>query len=445
MLDSAYFILLFFIAFIEIVRKKSDKFDFLTLFNIYFSLLYVLPGFLLAFDFKNSVADIGLGISLYTNNIQTAFAIFGGYFLVFIGFYTKTAQSWGKSIVIKARNNDLIVLIYAILLLVFSCISIYMYGLQYGGFLNALANTTLIRAQVILGGQLVFFKHFTLFSLFASYLLGSFVFISKVQKKNILTVFFLISVFAAFTAVSLIGGRGYLINYFLVFYLVYLLKSRNISWELLLIFVCFAGFFLFYGKSFFFSLSALPNGFDAVLDTFIYSIENGSSNEFSFYTFMGNFHYPVYSLDVALSKNYQLRWFVDLLYGFISLLPDRLLGTPAPESILYFNTRYIIGNNAFAIPTGFLAFGIYSMWWPGLIIVSFTYGWLGRYLQTILYKHVHDKFWMPFLYAAVAQMWMDLMSSDPETFFQSYFALLIAVLLLLAIGSKVSVVVNSKS
>lgn len=119
MLDSAYLILLFAIAFIEIVRKKSDKFDFLTLFNIYFSLLYVLPGFLLAFDFKNSVSDIGLGISLYTNNIQTALAIFGGYFLVVIGFYAKTAQYWGKSIVIQARNNDLIVLVYAIFLLLF--------------------------------------------------------------------------------------------------------------------------------------------------------------------------------------------------------------------------------------------------------------------------------------------------------------------------------------
>ena len=154
---------------------------------------------------------------------------------------------------------------------------------------------------------------------------------------------------------------------------------------------------------------------------------------------MANFYYPVYSLDVAFGKNYQLRWFVDFIYGFISLLPDHWFGTEQIKSIFYYNTQYITGSNKFAIPTGFLAFAIYSMWWPGLIVFCFTYGWIGRYLQTILSNHIHSIFWMPFVYVVVAQMWMDFLGSDPETFLQAYFCYLIAVFLLFLIASKISI------
>ncbi len=438
MLDSAYLILLFFIAFIEITRKKLNKFDFLTLFSIYFSLMYPLPGFLLAFDFENSVSELGLGISIYTNSIQTALAIFAGYFLVVIGFYSKSAQRFGENIIIKARDNNSIVLVYAIFLLLFSCLSIYIYGLQYGGFVNALANTALIRVRAVQGGPLAFFKHFALFSLLASYLLGSFLFVKRMKTGKIYLYFiFIFSVIVSIIAVSLTGGRAYIINYFLVFYLVYLVKSKKASWAFITLFGFFAICFLLYGRTLFYSLTALPNGYDAVVNTFLNSMANSSSNDLNFYSIMQNFHYPVHSLDVAFSKDYQLRWFVDLIYGFTSLIPERLLGITPPETIMYYNSEYIIGNNDFSIPTGFLAFGIYSMWWPGLMIVCFTYGWVGRYLQTILSKHIHNIFWLPFLYCLIAQIWMDFLASDPETFIQQYVSLITGIVLLFLIASKI--------
>lgn len=445
MLDSAYLVLLFLIAFIEIVRKKINKFDFLTLFNIYFSLMYPLPAFLLAVDFENSASDVGLGISLYTNNIQTALAIFTGYFIVLIGFYSNSAYRWGNNIIIKARGNHSTVIIYAIILLLLSCLSIYIYGLQYGGFLNALANTALIRVQAVEGGPLVFFKHFTLFSIFASYLLGSFVFIKKMKEGRVfLYIVFVFSTFVALTAITLTGGRAYLINYLLVFYLVYILKNRKISWIFATLFVCLAALMLFYIRILFFSLTALSDGYSAVINTFLDSITSNSANDFNFYNFIQNFQFPIYSLDVAFSKNYELRWFVDLIYGFTSLIPDRFLGTEQPESIMYYNTLYIIGNRDFAIPTGFLAFGVYSLWWPGLIVVCFLYGWIGRYLQTILNKHIHEVFWMPFIYVVIAQMWMDFVPSDPETFLQGYFSFLIAIFFLFAIASKFFIILPRK-
>ncbi|MES1023211.1 O-antigen polymerase [Gloeocapsa sp. BRSZ] len=440
MLDSAYLVLLALIVFIEIFREKSSKFDFLTLFNIYFALMYPLPAFLLAFDFANAVSSLGLGISLYTNKLQTVLAIFVGYFLVVISFYSKSAIDWGKKISLRTRRNNS-VLIYAIALLLFSSISIYVYGLQYGSFINALSQASLIRARAVEGGTLVFFKHFTLFAMPASYLLGAVVFFQKNKKINPLLIIavFVFSVIVAVIAITLTGGRGYLINYFLCFYLVYILKSKKISWTFNILFGIFAVSFLLYGKVFFFSLTALPQGLDAVINTFVNTIENSSSNGFNFYQFMYNFQFPVHSLEVALYRDYEFRWFADILYAIASLIPQRLLGVVPPETIMYYNTQYILGNNDFSIPTGFLAFGVYSMWWPGLFIVAFTYGWIGRCLQTMLIKHVNQIFWMPFMYTAIAQIWMDFLSSDPETFIQGYFAFLTGIGLLFLLYSNISV------
>lgn len=439
MLDSAYLVLLALIVFIEIFREKSSLFDFLTLFNIYFALMYPLPGFLLAFDFTNAASSLGLGISLYTNKFQTVLAVFVGYFLVVLGFYSKSAIAWGKKISLRTRYNNS-VLFYALALLLFSSVSIYIYGLQYGSFINALSQASLIRARAVEGGALVFFKHFTLFSLPASYLLGAVVFFQKDKKYNPILIFitFVISVIIAIIAIMLTGGRGYLINYFLCFYLVYILAKKKISWTFNVVFGIFAVFFLFYGKVLFFSLTALPQGFNAVVNTFMNTINSGSGDDFNFYQFMYNFQFPVHSLEVALYRDYELRWFVDILYAFASLIPQRLLGVVPPETIMYYNTLYLAGTNDFSIPTGLLAFGVYSMWWPGLFIVTFVYGWIGRYLQTVLMQHMKQIFWIPFIYTAVAQIWMDFLSSDPETFVQGYFAYLTGIGILFILYSKVS-------
>lgn len=439
MLETFYLCLLLIIPFIEIFRKKQNKFDFLTLFNIYFYILYPLPGFLLAFDFDNAVSELGLSISLYTNNIETALAIFIGYFVVLAGFYSKSAQRLGKKIVIKARTaNYSIVLGYAIFLLLISCGSIHVYSAQYGGLLNTVANTTLIRNSVLDGGSLGFFKRFILFSVFGSYLLCSFVFVEKIKKWRLfLIILFSLSVTIAFLAVTMTGGRAYVINYFVAFYLFALIKFKKNSRLNMIIVIIMAVLFLAYGKPFFYSLTALPDGFEAVISRFSDTVNNSSEEDLNFYSFMQNFHYPVHSLDVAFTKNERLRWFSDFIYGFLSLIPDKFLGTTPQESVMHDNTQYILKNFASQIPTGFLALGIYSMSWPGLLIVCFTYGWIGRCLQSIFEKHIYEIFWMPFLYIVTAQMWMDFLGSDPETFLQVYFCYLTACFLLLPIASKV--------
>jgi hypothetical protein len=440
MLDSAYLLLLFIIGLIEIFRKKKNPIDFLTMFNIAFIMWYVLPGFMIAFSPEQAIIGSWINIIGYTNKIQTALAIFVGYFFVLFGFYSKSAKKLGERIFINSRNN-LIVLGYAIFLLLFSAISIQIYSSGLGGIVNAIAQSMAVRSGTEQAGSLGFFMRFLAAASFSSYLLCAFAFTKDIKTgKLFLIISFAFSVVVAVASFLVRAGRFDVLYYFLGFYQIHILKTKKIPWFFSCILLVLMVLFLFYGKNLFAALAAIPDGIDAVIDRFNKSAEGSTDGEgFSLYMFMGNFFFTVFSLDTAFGADYELRWFIDLIYGFVSLVPDRLLGTESPDTILAYNSKYIIGASEFAIPTGFLAFGIYSLWWPGLIIVCLTYGWLGGYLQSIMEKHIKDVFWMPSFYTAVSQIWAIMQTADPETFLQSQFILLVSITLLILVGTKISI------
>lgn len=438
MLAAAYLVLIFLIVLIEIFRKKVDAFDFFTLFNIYYFLLYPLPAFVLAFDFKNSASGLAARILPYTNSPQTALAIFVGYFLVLIGFSSNSAKILGERINFKEKGNNSNFIAFTIFLLFLSCVSIYIYSLQYGGIVDAIAKSSMIRARAVEGGSFVFFARLTMYSGLSSYLLYSFIFLRKTKNFHpfILTSF-VFSVIATLTALTMSGARAGFVYYFISYYYAYMIKYKKISVGVIILLLLLIIPFIFYGKLIFFSLSAIPNGdYNDVLNI----IEKGAENdEFSFYTFLHSFQHTVFSLDTALSANYQPRFFVDFFYGFLSIIPDRITGTEEVKTIPDYNAQYITGAMDYSIPPGLLAFGVYSMWWPGLILVCLAFGWIGRYLQTVLRKHVNNIFWMPVVYILVAQMWVDFINADPTTFIHANFCYWTGCLFLLMIASKVKV------
>ncbi|NJL51558.1 MAG: hypothetical protein HC930_03895 [Hydrococcus sp. SU_1_0] len=151
------------------------------------------------------------------------------------------------------------------------------------------------------------------------------------------------------------------------------------------------------------------------------------------------FSYGFTSLYAASKEYYPLRLLGDWLYGIGSFLPDRLLKVTVPDTVSTYNTQFLAGDTDYEIPAGFIASCIYSWSWVGVTVFSFAYGWLGRYLQTIIYRHLYKMFWFPFLYAAVAQAWCDFFASgDPRIFLQANFCVLISLFLLLVFCMKIS-------
>lgn len=447
MLACTYLGLIIFIFFLEVIRKKETVFDFLTLFNLIFILCYPLPAFLLTVGLGTK--ELIIGNNVYQGDPQTTIAIFLGYFVVVVGFYSKSAVALGKHIVIKPKKDQTVIAL-AILVLLLGCVSIYIYSLQYGGLVNAMSQTILIRSgssRVGESGNLVFFKHFMFFSYFSSYLLGALAF-SKINFRRHpligigLIILFIGSIVISFIASTLGASRASLIYYFVGFYLVYTLKTKRI-FSLATIPIIFGiSLFLIYGKTLFFSLTALPLGFEAIAERFIKSINSASSSSgegFDFYSFLANFSFPLYSLEASLNTVYQPRFFIDWINGFLALIPSKVFNITKELNVSYYNTIYLIQTDAYEIPAGFLAFGIYSMSWLGLIIVGFTYGWIGRYIQTIFNRHLSKMDWIPFIYSLTAQVWIDFQpAGDPQLYIRKYFWFFISMVLMLFMASKIS-------
>lgn len=439
--------LIIFILFSEFVRKKTKKFDYLTLFNLIFTLCYPLPAFLLGVNLGTS--ELSLGSKLYTGDIQTTYAIFLGYFAVVAGYYSKSAEKAGSNLFIKTTNQRNVIIL-SIFLLLFSFLSIYLYGLQYGGILNALSKTILIRSNVVESGAFVFFKHFMGFSKFVSYLLAAYFFSRKLTKpensfasKTVLAILLSLSIFASFTASFLSSSRAALIYYLVGFYLVYILKTKKIFSVYTIPVILFVAFFVLYGKAFLFSLSSLPNGgLDSALSTFANTMQvdkAGSNNQSSFYQFLSNFSFPLYSLNTALNNShYDLRLFTDLITTFQTLIPERVFNIQKPQSISDFNTLLMLDNVDYQVPTGILAFGIYSFSWIGLVIVSFIYGWFGQYLHAFFDKDMDYVDWVPFIYVLTGLTWVDLIpSGDPALSLVGSLGYLIPMSLLLTLCCKI--------
>lgn len=453
MLAIAYLGLILFILFIEIVRSKPDKIDFLSLFHVFFFIWYPLPAFVLdttQYFNSNSILMLKFDNPTYTSNPQTALAIFLGYFFVLIGFYSKSAKGLAQKIVIKS-NSSTNLMIYAVLLLLFACISMYIYSSEQGGLLNAISQAMLFRISpehnLESGSKLLFFQKLTYYSFYASYLIGALIFFNKHKKyKLLLYILFTFSVIISLLAAIMESGRQQIINYFVIFYLGYALRTKKIHLKIIFIIITLSIPFILYGKNFFFSLTALPDGLEAFADRFITSIQTTSSNDqLDFYTFLTGFAYPVHSLDAAFTNNYDLRLFVDFFLAIADLIPQELFGLEAPKTILDYNSYFVAQTNEYTVPPGFLAFAIYSMSWTGLMIFCCCFGWVGRYLQTICNRHLHTICWMPFFYAITARFWTDFCGSgDPQYFIKGYFCYLTSSFVLIFIVHKTSWLKHNK-
>ncbi|MBD2773235.1 hypothetical protein [Iningainema tapete] len=441
MLAITYLGLIIFIVFFEITRSKETKIDFLTLFHLNFCLFYALPGAILEASLGTSSSATRFNNEFQVSDLQIALAIFGGYFFILLGFHSKTAENLGKKIIIKSSSPTKVFL-YAVCLLLFACFSIYIYSLQYGGFMVAISKANLIRAGAEERGIFSFFKRFILCSFVSAYLLGSYIFCQKIKKGKWAYIIFGISVIASIIAFLMSSSRAPLVNFILVFYLGYVLKTGKFSWLFTISFTWIAALFIFYGKAFFFSLTALPEGFTAFINRFVEANNSPDSLGFNVYELLKqNFAYPVDSLYVAFHKVYNPRLFVDWYYSFISLVPEKLSNIEKPETISEINTRYLTQGNEYVIQPGLLAYGIYVMSWPGMMINCIVYGWFGRYVQSILSNYLQKIFWMPFIYILIIQIWIDiLLVGDPVLLIQINFWSLTSIGLLLLLTTKLSII-----
>lgn len=445
MLSILYISFIIFIGLFEIARYKQRKFDYLTFFNIIFCVSYPFPGFVLsATSNSNLVSSMLLGTTIDLNNVQVPLAIFLTYFIVIIGFYSKSSQRFAKTIHIESKFRDKTIIIFSIILLSISVLSIYLYSSEFGGLFTAIAKASLIRSSVVEAGAMSFFKRFIFFSLFAAYLLASLIFVKEIKKNRLpLGITFVISIIIFIISFLIMANRAVLVRSIVTFYLAYVTHKGKASWGFMLIFIVASSIFVFYGKEIFGSLTALPNGIDAVVERFQFYVDTQDKQEFSLKELSSEFTFPVSSIYAALNTPYEIRFFNDWVYGFASFMPDRLLedmlSYEVPETISFYNTYYLIKSNEYEIPSGFVSSCLYSFSWAGVVVFSFIYGWLGRCLDNILVNSIKCIYWMPFIYVATGLIWADFVPyADPKILLHTHFWFFSSILVLFLAGTKIS-------
>ncbi|ELS03857.1 hypothetical protein Xen7305DRAFT_00035810 [Xenococcus sp. PCC 7305] len=447
MIAISYLGFLLFIIVLELVRPKDSKFDFFSLFNLFFILLYLMPGWFITNLHPGMVGHISLGIqklNTYTLQYtwQVPLAIYVTYFLVLLGYYSSSAQKFASQLVIVSRS-DKTILIIAFCLLFLGCISLYSYTSQYGGIVNAISASHAIRSGAKTGKSLGFFVRLIYYNFFATYLFISFLFIKKVTKSKLkVWSFFLIGAVSSFVSISLAGSRGSAILALANFYLTYVILKKRWSLQIMLPLMGLLITFILYGKKLFYSLSGITEGYQEILTRFQESaVEYGSSTSISEYL-LAIFSYPFVSLYAAFNSSEPIRLFSDWYIAIASvIIPERLFNIIIPEPVSLENTQYLLDqiNPSYTIPTGFIASCVYSWSWIGIILFSFSYGWIGRYLHTVFYRHLFKIYWIPCLYVATALSWVNFFSAgDPRIFIFGNFWVLSSIFFLLCFGMKIS-------
>ncbi len=436
MLSVTYLLLLLAIIVIEITRKKANLLDFLTLFNLTFALFYVFPGFQL---FK--IAESSGSYSLtFQSNLQILIAIYLGYFLVLIGFYSQSAIKQAKKIYVKQFSDQKLIKI-ARFLLIFGGISCIIYSAQYGGLSNAISQSSAIRSGNVESGSLVLFKNFFDCAEYASYLFASLIFFSpKTKNSAMLYLQFVSSIVLTLLTLLMKSSRSSIIRYLIAFILGYIIYRKKIPWLFISIGVIFSLAVIFYGDPFFSSLSSIPEGYDSFVEDFSSRLEsqaNESTEGSSEASFSEDFAYTLLSLDTSFNNQYQYRWFSDFIFGFTTLVPERLIPIETPKSVVYLNTYLGLGHNEWSLPPGLLALGIYSMSWTGLVTLCFSFGWVGRYLQTILTQDKNNQPWIAFLYVVIMNIWLGLISGgSPGTSIKGNAVFFLTFFFLFSVSSK---------
>jgi hypothetical protein len=422
-----YILLFLLVVSIEILRKRSTPIDFLFFTNAMFLFFYVIPAILLNFRFENAANAKAIMIPYVYGSVEAQIAMLVGYVLIIGGYYSRSARRIGSKVIIHQRKGQgSAILRFSLFLMVLSAVSIWIYSSQFGGISNALRSAALARRglDAIEGKSLIFFKHFMKACYIACYLLAANLYILKARRNRALVVtLFFLSLLLSFLVLFLKAGRGDFIIVLSVFYFTYVFVTRHFAVPVIAVISVLSLFVILYGDAIFVNLKILWADFPGSSATFTEKLHEEVTFDGlakAFYRLFGNMQHPYTSLEMALrvhlTNDYCLRWFVDIPLGIVSLLPEQLLGIRVPGSISYVNTEFITGYYRSMVPPGYLGFAIYSMGWPGLILATFAFGWILRFMQTALINNMDKLHWGPFIFVLLGiEMANILKSGDPRS------------------------------
>lgn len=376
-----YFILLIFCVCIVYVRV--NKFQHISLVDWSILFIGLIYGFSSTLIIK-SEGDIGL----FTKSMGQDYILSWAHVTALLILITSILLGWESTkkllknkmalrIVSEKRLKNL-----AWFLLLIAISFQYFYSSAYGGFIEMLKFSLLIRAgafdQIGVSNSLSFLQPFAMLSYFSSFIFFSLLF-SK-SKSNILFIGFVLSfLFSIYVMYSLHSRLEYILylSVFCIFYL-YLKRINPLKVITFSIFSPILGLSLLYILAVYLGIK-VDN--DSSFTDFI--AKELSFTYASFYTH-------------ADSGYFNPSLYIELLFSPLYLLPSswNLVFFEQASAI---NTIAILGaqkgqdGNTSNIPVDLVTLGIIQGRWFGVILIGYLFGFLLKYLEYVIYKVSHGE------------------------------------------------------
>ena len=378
-----YFPLIISILLVEYYLIKFKKnYIGLHLLNIIYLCIYGLGGLFSIYWFEK---DQIIYSSLHREDsilIISQVLVFFSYIFSLFGYSLIFKIKAGKNIKEKLFFNEQDIAFSSKVSLILCALFVLIYVSQYGGLFSALTYAAVIRSgyfEIEQNSKITFVKYLMPIGVFPFLYYGHQLILRKGFYNLIM---FIISSGIVFLAFLLMSGRTRIVMYLFAFMLMYFLISKErINFKKLCSYVLIfflSGFFIQFGKKFFLYFSNI------VEEEKISFIVSNPEQETVFESFFSYFTHRTYSIEAALtyvSDTNNLYWFKDNLNMFLFLIPERLTGISKPDSISFLNTQLIMGEYDSTVPPGILAYGVYSLWIPGMFLSALCYGIVFSYLD----------------------------------------------------------------
>ena len=382
----------YFITFIlmlgYIIRSVKDGWDIVSVFFIFFTVQYLFIPLLFILNKTVFFLHFPIGDLIVKYHGLEKFYSFSAFMLtiVFIAFMfagmwlireskTKAYVLEDRMIYLFGKDRSILYLI-ALFLVLLSFLSLFLYSNSFGGIVRAIEVADNIRSgygdEFWISKTWVFTKRFIPFSL-----LGVILFLTLEESKGF-----------NFWLMTLIGIGVTILAVFGLF------RSKQAILSLILVWIYYLSLknkknYLFQLMIFFLMAVFLIPLLESIYSSGALKLPEISSFAQQILEMFSFFNFNAVSLEFAIEKNYELRYFMDYFLG--------LSGTYLPASWLErfgidgetvtINTFYFYGTMTRTVPPGVIAGGYYNFGVLGVALVAFGTGALFKKLD-IYFKNI---------------------------------------------------------
>ena len=383
----AYFIVLILMS-SYVIKSVKDGWDIVSVFFMFFIIQYLLIPLLFILNKTVFFLKFPIGDLIVKYHGLEKFYSFSEFMLTMIFIFFMFAGMWmikeseikpyiveDRMIYLFGKKRSFLYLI-AVFLTLLSVLSIFLYSNSFGGIARAIEVADNIRSgygdEFWISKTWVFTKRFIPFSL-----IGIIIFLT-LKERDSFVIWFLIFLGVVVTSLSVFGlfrSKQAILSLILLYIFYLSLKNKKNYLFHLMIFFLVAIFFIPFLESLYssgeFKLPEVSSFAQQLLDMLSF------------------FNFTAVSLEFALEKQYEFRYFMDFFLGLSgTYLPVSWLeGFGIDAETVTINTFYFYGTMTRTVPPGVIAGGFYNLGVLGVVIMAFGTGVLLKKLD-LYFKNI---------------------------------------------------------